>query len=107
MPDIEQKLPALLIWSAAAYLLVINLWAFCLYGIDKRRAGKGKRRISEKCLLWLAFLGGGVGAWCGMSRFRHKTKHWKFRILVPLAVILWGVGIGYLTYHYLKYIQLW
>ena len=107
MPDIEQTLPVMLLWSGAAYLLLINLLAFCLYGIDKRRAGKGKRRISEKCLLWFAFLGGGIGAWCGMRCFRHKTKHWKFRILVPMAVLLWIAGISYATYNYLKYMQLW
>ena len=35
---------------------------------------------------------GGTGALLGMRVFRHKTRHWKFRILVPLlAVAQWGL----------------
>ena len=43
-------------------LLVWNFIAFILYGADKERAKKGKRRISENTLLLTAFLMGGVGA---------------------------------------------
>lgn len=77
----------------ATYLLIVNLIAFALYGIDKRRAIKHKFRIPEKTLLWMARIGGGVGSWAGIKVFRHKTKHTKFRIIVPLWTIIWIVAL--------------
>jgi uncharacterized membrane protein YsdA (DUF1294 family) len=43
----------------------------------------------------LAVIGGALGAFLGMKMFRHKTQHWKFRILVPLLLVLWIVAIAY------------
>ncbi|MGN0703677.1 MAG: DUF1294 domain-containing protein [Lentihominibacter sp.] len=70
------------------YLAVINLTAFVMYGSDKKRAAAGRWRISEATLLGIALIGGSVGALAGMKCFRHKTRHWKFRILVPLFLLL-------------------
>jgi len=69
-------------------LLLWNLLVFLLYGADKRKAKKSKRRVSEKTLLVTAFFMGGIGAFVGMIIYRHKTKHLKFKILVPLFAIL-------------------
>ena len=80
---------------AVAYLLIINLLAYILYGIDKRRARRGKYRISESTLLWMARIGGGVGSWLGIKKFHHKTKHKRFIIAVPLWTILLLAGIVY------------
>lgn len=85
-------MPQLLI-IAASYLLIINLIAFVLYGIDKKRAIRNEFRIRERTFLWLARLGGGIGSWLGLKLFRHKTKHTKFRIVVPLWMIIWIVAI--------------
>ena len=75
------------------YLLLINLLGFVLFGVDKAKSkGKG-RRIPERVLLWVARLGGGLGCWMGMMLFRHKTKHIRFKILVPLWTILWVVAL--------------
>ena len=71
-----------------AALLLMNLLAFALYGIDKLKAKKGAWRIPEATLLLVAFLGGSLGALLGMELFRHKTKHAKFKILVPLFLVL-------------------
>ena len=76
------------------YLLVINVIAFFMYGIDKWKAKKNKWRIPEKTLLGAAFLGGSVGALAGMRMFHHKTKHWKFKIGVPMCLVL-HVVLGY------------
>ena len=81
---------------AIAYVLFINVLAFVLYGIDKRRSQRKMYRISESTLLWMARLGGGIGSWAGIKAFHHKTKHTKFRVLVPLWTILWLAGIIYL-----------
>lgn len=77
------------VWTVCIYLAVINLIAFFLYGADKTKAKRGAWRIPESVLIGIAFLGGAGGAWLGMLAFRHKTKHTKFRILVPAALILW------------------
>lgn len=82
------------------YLVIINVLAFVLYGIDKRKARKDKYRISESTLLWMARLGGGVGSWIGIRKFHHKTKHKRFVIIVPLWTIVWVVGIVYLVIRY-------
>jgi len=80
------------------YLLTINAIAFAAYGIDKWKARHGKWRISEATLILLAFIGGALGALLGMKVFRHKTQHWKFKILVPLALLLWIAGLGYIVW---------
>ena len=80
----------------AGYLAVVNLLAFLLMGIDKRRAKKdGARRIPEKTLFLSALLGGSIGAIIGMRWFRHKTKHWYFVwgmpmiLLAQIALVVW------------------
>ena len=70
------------------YLLFINVIAFFIYGIDKRRARKGQWRISENTLLGVAFLGGSVGALFGMSVFHHKTRKKKFNLGVPMILVM-------------------
>lgn len=70
------------------YLLLSNLVAFVVYGIDKYKARKGKWRISESTLLMLAIFGGSIGAWLAMKVFHHKTMHKKFYIGVPVIIVL-------------------
>ena len=73
---------------AAIALAAWNVVVFCIYGLDKSKAKHGKRRISEKTLLLTAALMGAPGAMLGMTVFRHKTKHTKFKIGVPLLLIV-------------------
>ncbi|MGL6198746.1 MAG: DUF1294 domain-containing protein [Lachnospiraceae bacterium] len=74
-------------WSI--YFCIINVLTFLVYGADKRRAKSGKYRISERFLLLLALIGGAGGAWLGMYFFRHKTKHSKFVIGVPVIILIY------------------
>ncbi len=76
-----------------AYLVVVNVVAFAVYGTDKRRAERGNARIPEAVLLLLAFIGGAVGALAGMLRFHHKTRKLRFRICIPIALVL-NLAIG-------------
>lgn len=69
------------------YLLVVNLITFFLYGIDKRRAVRKAWRIPESVLIGFAAIGGSVGAFLAMLVFRHKTKHAKFTVGVPLILV--------------------
>ncbi len=87
---------SMLLTILPGYLAAVSLAAFCLYGIDKHRAVHGRWRIPEKVLILAAFLGGAAGALFGMLVFHHKTRKPKFRILVPLALLLWCLLLGYL-----------
>ena len=88
------------------FLIIIwNIIVFAIYGIDKKNARNNKRRVSEKTLIGMAFLDGGIGAFLGMRIFRHKTRVLKFRILVPLSVfinlVVFVVWCKWLPLHFL------
>jgi uncharacterized membrane protein YsdA (DUF1294 family) len=74
--------------------IALNAVSFSLYGLDKHKARKDKWRISEQNLL-IASLFGPIGAWLGMSQFRHKTQKPIFKYSVPafigihLLLVLW------------------
>lgn len=70
------------------YLLIINIIAFILFGLDKKLAQTGGLRISEFNLFLTAILGGSLGGWLAMYTFRHKTKHLKFVIGIPLILLV-------------------
>lgn len=70
------------------YLGTVNLIAFSLMGIDKRKARMRTFRIPEITLFSSAIIGGSIGAIIGMYFFRHKTKHWYFVYGMPLILIL-------------------
>lgn len=71
-----------------AYLLIINAAGFLLMLIDKLKAKKNRWRIPEATLLTVAAIGGSIGAIAGMNLFRHKTKHMKFYMGLPLILAL-------------------
>ena len=73
---------------AVAYIVIVNIMAFCLYGIDKSAAIKQKQRIPNRVLLLTAVFGGSLGALAGMYTFRHKTKKWYYTITVPVLLII-------------------
>ena len=79
------------------YYVVINAVAFFMYGADKYFAKKDMWRISEKALLGVAAVGGAFGAFLGMETFRHKTKHAKFTVLVP---VLMAAHLAFLVYYF-------
>ena len=70
------------------YLILINLIAFALFGIDKRRAKIGAYRISERTLFLSAILGGSMGALAAMYLFRHKTRHLSFTAGIPAILVI-------------------
>ena len=74
-------------YALAAYLIVVNVIAFTVYGADKRRARKDRWRVPERTLFLVALLGGSLGALLGMKAFHHKTKHWYFRVFIPLILL--------------------
>ena len=70
------------------YLAIINALGFVLMRVDKQRAKRKLWRIPEATLMGVAILGGSIGSLLGMYAFRHKTKHPKFTVGIPLILIL-------------------
>ncbi len=68
------------------YLLLINAVGFALMLIDKRKARKNRWRIPEATLMAVAALGGSIGSLFGMYLVRHKTRHPKFTLGIPLIL---------------------
>ena len=82
------------------YVIIINIIAFLAMFIDKKKAQKGKWRISEKALFILVLLGGGIGGIAGMYTFRHKTKKLNFVIGFPAILIFEVAIIIYFVFFY-------
>lgn len=82
------------------YLVLINVIAFLLMGIDKRRAVRHRWRIPEKTLFLSALLLGSIGANLGMQVFRHKTKHKSFVFGMPLILIIQTAAVLYFLFYF-------
>lgn len=80
------------------YLFIMNVIAFVLCFIDKQKAIHHEWRIREAVLILFSWLGGCFGMLIGMLVFHHKTHKWKFRILVPLSLIVWVLVSAFFIY---------
>ncbi|MDT8718713.1 DUF1294 domain-containing protein [Clostridium sp. 19966] len=69
------------------YLLVINIIAIVVMYKDKQYAKNHHWRIRESTLFIIALIFGSLGILIGMKRFRHKTKHLRFTIFIPLIAL--------------------
>lgn len=72
----------------AIYLVIINLIGFLVMYRDKQLAKAHEWRIRESTIFITALLMGSLGVFLGMRIFRHKTKHWKFVVFIPLILII-------------------
>lgn len=84
----------------AVYLIIISLVGIIMTVKDKSAAGKGKWRVPEKTLMLTGLLGAALPMFITMKLIRHKTKHLKFMLGLPLEIVL-HMGIIVL-YFYLK-----
>ena len=84
MEMIAKLLP---LWIA---LGAMNLVTFAVYAYDKHiaRQNRGKRRVPERTLLLLGALGGAPAMLLTMLLIRHKTRHLKFMLGLPLLILL-------------------
>ena len=80
------------------YFSVISLIAVVITLYDKSAAKKGKRRISEKALMLTGFFGGATAMYAVMNAIRHKTKHKKFMVCLPLFIFLHIAVIIFFVY---------
>ncbi len=90
-PDFFAARPVLLV-----YLGLINGITFVLFGLDKRRAIRQKRRIPIVTLLGCSFVGGALGGLMGMYLFRHKTRKDYFALGLPLMLVMQAAVIFFL-----------
>ena len=70
------------------YLAIINAISFILMLVDKYKARKNLWRIPEATLMGFAAAGGSIGALAGMYLVRHKTKHLKFTVGIPIFLFV-------------------
>ena len=73
------------------YLVIVNIAALILFGVDKSRAVHHRWRIPEATLFLSALIGGGIGACVGMYLFHHKTRKWYSVVGIPAIVIVEAV----------------
>ena len=99
MPEFIKENLALLIFLA--YIAIISLIsiAACIYDKKISKKNKVELRTPEKTLMFLSFIGGGTAMYLTMLFIRHKTKHVKFMLGIPLMIALHAV-IVYLLFHY-------
>ena len=84
------------VWGIIIALAVLNSCSFFLMGYDKRCAKKNRWRVSEKALFISAGLFGALGGCLGMVLFRHKTKHWYFKVFFPLMLLIQAGILAYI-----------
>ena len=87
--------------NIAIYFAIINLIGFMAMGIDKLFARLKMWRISEKTLIILTCIGGGIGTTTGMFLFRHKITKKGFK---PAFIIITVLEIMVVVYFVIKYI---
>ncbi len=99
MPDFIIQNPILSIFLA--YIAVISLISIvvCIYDKKISKKNRVEFRTPEKTLLLLSALGGSVAMFITMLIVRHKTKHVKFMLGIPLIMIA-QAGIVYLLFHF-------
>lgn len=82
------------------YLVLINLVSIIVTISDKYKAIKHKWRVPESTLLLLSAMGGSVAMYVTMLIIRHKTKHPKFMIGIPVIIVLQFISI-FLIWRYI------
>jgi uncharacterized membrane protein YsdA (DUF1294 family) len=77
--------------AAFIILLFFNALCFLLFFLDKRKAQRGQRRISEKTLHLATLAGAAPGAWAAIFLLHHKNRKAAFWSITLLLTVLQGV----------------
>ncbi len=72
----------------ALYLLFINVVAAIICITDKLKAKIDGWRVPEKTLFIVSVIGGALGMYITMQLIRHKTKHKRFMIGLPVIILV-------------------
>ena len=81
------------------YISIINIISFLVMYYDKKRSIKHKWRVPESRLFLYASIFGSLGIWIGMYIFRHKTKHVRFVLGVPIILVIQLIILYMLFFH--------
>lgn len=81
------------------YICILCILSIFLTVYDKGNAKKARRRVSEKVLLLCAAFGGAAVMYITMLLIRHKTKHVKFMVLLPLMIVIHIVLLYFILKH--------
>ncbi len=82
------------------YLAIISVVSIVVCIYDKIAAKHNpKHRTREATLLLLSALGGSIAMYATMQIIRHKTKHVKFMLGIPLIIIA-QVALAAVIYFY-------
>ena len=84
--------PLLITLIYVAVMSVISI-VICVYDKLFSKFNNVKLRIPEKVLMLLAFLGGSVAMYLCMLLIRHKTKHVKFMLGIPIFILLHAAAV--------------
>lgn len=77
-----------LFYALIGYLALISLVAAVVTVADKIRSKKsGARRVPENTLMLLGALGGAAAMLMTMLMIRHKTRHIKFMLGLPIVLL--------------------
>lgn len=90
----------IILFILAIYLILINLITVIVTIYDKLCAVKRRWRVKESTLLLLSALGGSISMYITMLLIRHKTRHIKFMLGIPLILIVQLI-IAFLIWRYL------
>lgn len=92
-----------LMTAGLLYLAVVSLLAMILTVADKIKAKRNSRRIPERGLMTLALLGGATAMLLTMEAIRHKTKHKRFMIGLPIMILVQVLLLLYIGYRVLLF----
>ena len=73
--------------AAVIWLCVISLIAIVITISDKIKAKRNRWRVPEATLLLISALGGSAAMYLTMLTIRHKTRHIKFMLGIPLILV--------------------
>ena len=84
-----------------AYVVIMSIISIVVCFYDKKISKKNRveLRIPEKTLLILSALGGSIAMFITMLIIRHKTKHFKFMVGIPVIMVL-QAAVVFLLFHF-------
>lgn len=75
--------------SLLIYLAAISVFSVIITVYDKIAAKRyRKNRVPEKYLFLTAIIGGGLSMYITMQLIRHKTRHKRFMIGLPVIFVI-------------------
>jgi len=84
-------------------LAAVNLIAFTLVGVDKKRSVDNNERIPEVYYFFIAIFFASLGVLLGMLFFHHKTRKIYFPLGIGLLILEQGALLILLSH----YLNLW